>query len=195
MIAMITVQRFDLEDGRAREQAIMLHIGRMTVKAAAIDEVMTTVLSRILAPSDETMALAAFGVEMFGTKYRFLERVLPKSWPDRKPLLAAIKMVEEYRNQLAHSTVHTTYALLEGTEDTRLHSFKGGWRNINPSEFARWEARAQITYAALWQLGNEDDPKPEHHEVRNLLRWHYGEALTPEISVAIDDLFPIMSDQ
>lgn len=42
---MIANYIFDLAAGRAREEAIVLHIGRMAVKAAVIDEIATIVLA------------------------------------------------------------------------------------------------------------------------------------------------------
>lgn len=187
---MITAHTFNLEEGRAREDATMLHIGRMTVRAAAIDEVATTVLARVLAPSGDETAHAAFAPEMFGIKFRFLERVLPTEWPDRKPLLSAMRKIEEYRNRLAHSTVHTLYSLVEGTERTRLHNVKGGWAEVNPIDFASWEARAHVTLGVLEQLSYEDDPNPQHHTARDLLAYYFGDSDLPGIAEAIDELFP-----
>jgi hypothetical protein len=187
---LITSHVFDLEVGRARENALFLHIGRMTVKAAAIDEAATVVLARLLAPADEAVAIAVLGPEMFGTKRRYLDRALPEDWADRKSLIRAMQRVEEYRNALAHSTIHTIYRLTEQSESTRLHSTKGGWSDPDPEEFVRWEARSEVTYALLWQLGNDNEPDVRRHDARALVLWHYGDTPLPAITEALNELFP-----
>lgn len=186
---MITSHTYDLEAGRRREAAIYLHIGRMTVKAAAIDEDTTYALARVLAMPDADLAARTFEREGFGTKKRFLERALPDSWASKRQLLAAMQRVEEYRNKLAHSTVHTTYSLLQPAESTRLYSVRGGWTEPSPADFAPWEARADLVRAALWTMAHADDQDPYELDARTLAVYHYG-ALPAELEPILDELFP-----
>jgi hypothetical protein len=169
----ISVQRYNLDDGRAREDAVMLRIGRMTVKAVAIDEAATRVLVRLLSPGNEALASAAFATEVFGTKMRFLKRVLPDAWPDKKLLLRAMTRFEDYRKGFAHSTVHTSYALVERLETTRLYSANGVGADLNPDDFSQWEALGEVTRGALVQRSYEDDADPGSHTARELLEWYF----------------------
>lgn len=186
---MITSHTYDLEDGRRREAAICLHIGRMTVKAAAIDEEATLALARVLGIQDVGLAERTFEREGFGTKKRFLERALPDSWASKKQLLAAMQRVEDYRNKLAHSTVHTTYSLLEPAESTRLFSVRGGWTAPSPMDFAPWQARADLVRAALWTMAHADDQDPYELDARSLAVYYYGE-IPAELEPMLDGLFP-----
>lgn len=138
-----------LGDAAERENRVYRHVGRLTSSAAGIDEGMSTLLGRLVAPADPALAVRLFGSVGFAVKVKFLKTALPADWPDSKRLLHWIERVESHRNELAHSSVHTAYGITEPTVTTLLSNGKQGIREVDDSQFITWESRAHVLYLTI----------------------------------------------
>ena len=142
---MIISVTHDVQAARNREDIVYRDIGRLAARSAGIDEMMTVVLARVLAPDRHEPGLRTFSVLFFGRKLDHLKSALPESWSDKKNLLRWLKKIEDYRNDIAHRTVGTSLGLTEPVAMTHIRSIKGGAAlEFDEAEFARREARAYV---------------------------------------------------
>lgn len=153
---MLISHSFNLETSGVEEARIFEHIGRFTVQAAHVDQRLSVLLAWATGAPDWKSAQSIFEGEHVSIKVRLLRKALPDDWADKKALMNAVTMIQDYRNSLAHSTVHTL--LNVGTGDTRYvkkRESKGGQREtIDLEELKTWELRASMLLSALLVLTN-----------------------------------------
>lgn len=154
--AMIISQSFNLDDARENERLVFEHIGRFTVEATHIDQKLSVLLAWATGAPDREAAQRIFEGEQVSTKLRLLKRALPEDWADKERLARAVNKIHNYRNTLAHSTLHSL--LNVDTGDVRYikkREHQGGKReNIDLTELKTWELRASMLHMALLFLTN-----------------------------------------
>lgn len=151
---MITSQSFDLAAVRKEENRIYEHIGRFTVRAAMMDQMLTVLLDWMAGSADRGAAQSIFEGEQVSVKQRLLKRALPDQWADKKRLHAAVQMIQGYRNGLAHSVVAPIFAISEGTYAHYKRREQTGLvpEAIDLTELELWEHRASAVNLALTLL-------------------------------------------
>jgi len=192
---MITSTVFDLQNMRKSENRIFEHIGRLTVASAQIDQHLSSLLAWMTGAPNQKEARKIFEGEQVNVKLRLLTRALPDEWPDKKRFKAAVGMVQEYRNKLAHSVTGWKLNVPSGEVSHHLHrEYKGGIKEaVDFDELQLWETRAEVLGAGLFVLtkfflGSHDIIEAD---LRDLILEFITEP-TPEHQAAIDFILPAM---
>lgn len=190
---MLISHSFNLETVGVDEARIFEHIGRFTVAAAHIDQRLSVLLAWATGAPGWKTAQNIFEGEQVSTKVRLLKRALPDNWADKKAMLNAIKMIQDYRNSLAHSTVHTLINVDTGDiQHVKKREFKGGQREpIDLEELKAWELRASMLLSAFLALTNAFLVT---HDIRDAelrkLSFQVRHDPTPDTLAALDFILP-----
>lgn len=190
---MLTSHSLNLETVGADEARIFEHIGRFTVEAAHIDQRLSVLLAWATGAGDWDKGQSIFADLQFSIKVNLLKKALPDDWADKNALMNAVQRIQDYRNSLAHSTVHTL--LNVGTGESRYikkRESKGGKReSIDLEELKTWELRASMLHAALLVL---TETFLRTHEIREAelrtLCFQVKHDPTPETLAALDFILP-----
>lgn len=189
---MITKTTIDLDKIRSERERIELHIGRLSVAAAAIDQKITTVLAIALRSEERGLVERVFNNETASLKLKFLDRALRDSWPHVAQLLASVRKVDEYRNQLSHSTLVTHIAIAEGV--VTHHSVREKTllvpEHIELSELEMWETRASVVHAVVDALSHHSAEDFAHIRLHDLACDFFSEP-DDDVQAAIAYLYPL----
>ena len=190
---MITSRSLNIDDARKNERLIYEHIGRFTVEATHIDQRLSVLLAWATGAPDRESTQRIFEGEQVSTKLRLLKRALPDDWADKERLAKAVTRIHEYRNSLAHSTVHTLFNVETGDiTHIKKREYQGGTREeIYLTELETWELRASMLRMALLVLTNTF---LDRHDIRQAdlreLCFQAKHNPTPENLAALELILP-----
>ena len=184
---MITSTTHDIGAAMRREDEVHRHVGKITSRMAGVDECLSLILARAVAPEDPSLAVSIFRDAFFTTKLQYLKKALPHAWTWRGPLLKWTKNIEDYRNTLAHSSVHTAFDLATPTAQTLLIK-KGNIEEVISSDFDLWESRADVLYGVMVMVSRAPETEFLQNDLRQLGTQFAGDRA--QYRIAVDDLFP-----
>ncbi|WP_442546161.1 hypothetical protein ACSBOX_21380 (plasmid) [Arthrobacter sp. KN11-1C] len=190
---MLISHTFNLETVGVNEARIFEHIGRFTVEAAHIDQRLSVLLAWATGAGDWKKAQSIFADLTVSTKLNLLKKALPEDWGDKNALMNAVQKIQNYRNNLAHSTVHTLLNVDTGdAQYIKKRESKGGQREtIDLDELKTWELRASMLHAALLVLTNSFLVTREIREAElRTLCFQVRHDPTPETLAALDFILP-----
>ncbi len=171
-------------------ERIELHVGRITLYSARIDQKMTRLLGIALGANDPTVSDRVFNGELANTKMKFLRKALPDSWAGKRCILDAIEKIAMHRNALSHSALGTDLTSGGAGVSYELRREKKNMQAepIEIDDLDAWEHRALVVSLVVHALGTMSLERILNSDPRRIALEFFKEA-DEAVKEAIDFLF------